>query len=242
MCLTGVFGRARRPVLASCFFITFTALIQLQVFAVSSVTLAWDPSTSTNVAGYHIYYGVASRSYTNSISVDLATTATVSGLLEGVTYYFAATALDTAGLESDFSNETSYSVPNQPPTLDLLSDLIIDEDSPQQTINLTGITSGAVSESQTLTVTATSSNPSLIPNPTVTYSSPDTAGSLIFLPAAYGFGAASITVTANDGYATVSRSFIVTVNFVNHSPTLAPLPDLTMNENAGLQTVNLSGI
>src|SRR5437879_4633464 len=117
MCLTGVFGRARRLVLASCFFITFTALLQLPVFAVSSVTLAWDPSTSTNVAGYHIYYGVASRSYTNSISVDLATTATVSGLLEGVTYYFAATALDTAGLESDFSNETSYSVPNQPPTL-----------------------------------------------------------------------------------------------------------------------------
>jgi hypothetical protein len=31
--------------------------------------------------------------------------------VEGATYYFAATAFNTAGLESDYSNEISYTVP-----------------------------------------------------------------------------------------------------------------------------------
>jgi len=40
----------------------------------------------------------------------------------------------------------------------------------QQTVNLSGITSGG--ESQTLVVTATSDNTGVIPNPIVTYTAP----------------------------------------------------------------------
>jgi hypothetical protein len=79
--------------------------------AAGSVALAWNPSSSTNVAGYKIYYGVACSVYTNAISVGNSTNATVTGLVEGATYYFAATAVDALGVESPFSNETSYSVP-----------------------------------------------------------------------------------------------------------------------------------
>ena len=84
----------------------------------ASVTLA---SPSPEVTGYRIYYGVASRSYTNTVTVGNQFTCTVSNLLPGVTYYFAATAYDGSGLESDFSNEVSYLVPSTlikgPPTL-----------------------------------------------------------------------------------------------------------------------------
>ena len=49
-----------------------------------------------------------------------------------------------------------------------------------QTVNLSGITDGETgsneAQSQTLTVTATSSNTTLIHNPTVTYTSPSTTG------------------------------------------------------------------
>src|ERR1043166_3504663 len=134
---------------------------------------------------------------------------------------------------------------NQQPTLNALSDLTINENASQQTVNLSGITSGATNENQTLTVTATSSNPGLIPNPTVSYASPNTTGSLAFTPAAFAFGTATITVTVNDGQSqnnTATRTFIETVNAVNQQPTLNALSDLTINENASQQTVNLSGI
>jgi Fibronectin type III domain len=72
------------------------------------VILAWNASISTNVVGYNVYYGVASGVYDNKISVVGSTNATVTGLVPGITYYFAATAVDTFGDESPFSNETSY--------------------------------------------------------------------------------------------------------------------------------------
>ena len=124
-------------------------------FATGSVALAWNPSISTNVAGYKIYYGVASGVYNNTIPVGNSTNVTVTGLVEGTTYYFAATAVDALGVESQFSNETSYSVPTNstpaaPPTLNPLSSLTINENAGLQTVNLGGITSGAANEAQTL--------------------------------------------------------------------------------------------
>ena len=56
---------------------------------------------------------------------------------------------------------------NQPPTLNAITNLTINENAGLQTVNLSGISSGAANENQTLTVTATSSKPILIPNPTV---------------------------------------------------------------------------
>jgi hypothetical protein len=76
--------------------------------AQSSVTLAWNPDAGTNIAGYKIYYGVASRTYTNANNIGNATNATISSLISGTIYYFAATAYDTSGLESDYSTEVVY--------------------------------------------------------------------------------------------------------------------------------------
>lgn len=88
--------------------------------AQSTVTLAWDPSPGGAIAGYRLYDGPASRTYTNVLDVGSATTATVSNLIRGTTYFFAATAYDTNGLESDYSSEVSYTVPLltiAPPTI-----------------------------------------------------------------------------------------------------------------------------
>ena len=90
-----------------------TALIT-SVQAAGSVTLAWNRSSDTNVAGYNIYYGGASGAYTNEISVGNATNATISGLVQGTAYYFAATTYAASGMESPFSSEVSYTVPIPP--------------------------------------------------------------------------------------------------------------------------------
>ena len=76
--------------------------------ATGTVTLAWDASPGTNIiAAYKVYYGVAGRMYTNVLSAGTKLTLSVSNLVVGQTYYFAATAVDTSGQESDYSNEVS---------------------------------------------------------------------------------------------------------------------------------------
>jgi len=73
-----------------------------------SVTLAWDANVEPTVAGYRLYYGNESRTYGTTMEAGPATEITVEGLLVGQTYYFAVTAYDTEGRESDYSDEVSY--------------------------------------------------------------------------------------------------------------------------------------
>jgi hypothetical protein len=75
----------------------------------ASLLLGWDPSPDPEVFGYYIYYGADRHHYTNSVAIGLPnTTATLSNLEEGVTYYLAVTSFNWAGFESEFSEEVVY--------------------------------------------------------------------------------------------------------------------------------------
>lgn len=76
-----------------------------------SVTLAWDPSLDPVVVGYAVYYGTTSGDYTSRVDVGANTTATISGLQEGHTYYLTVVAYDILGEESAPSPEITYIVP-----------------------------------------------------------------------------------------------------------------------------------
>ena len=114
---------------------------------------------------------------------------------------------------------------NQPPEFNQPIDLVLNEDAPLQSIALTGIASGDGVE-QPVRVSATSSNPGLIPDPIVSYTNSSDIGSLVIAPVANQYGAATITVTIEDGgldnnlataanNAIVSQTFEVTVTSVN---------------------------
>jgi hypothetical protein len=90
----------------------------------------------------------------------------------------------------------------------------------------------------------------VIPDPAVTYTSANSTGSLSFKPVADASGTATITVTVEDGgldgdlgtaedNAMFSRTFDVTVSPVNDDPTLATLGNVTIDEDASEQTVNV---
>ena len=81
------------------------------VKADSAVSLQWSPNADPSVVGYNIYYGGASRSYTNVVDAGVVPAANIGGLVEGKTYYFTVTAYDAFGGESDYSEETVYVVP-----------------------------------------------------------------------------------------------------------------------------------
>jgi hypothetical protein len=79
--------------------------------AAQSVTLAWDANSEPNIVGYVLRYGTTQGKPSQSINVDKTTTATVSHLASGTTYFFTVTARDSLGLESQPSNEVSYTTP-----------------------------------------------------------------------------------------------------------------------------------
>lgn len=83
-----------------------------------NVTLAWDPNSETDLAGYNIYYStltgvpVANRT---KVNIPLTTVGfvratpeyTIPNLTRGTMYYFVVTAYDTEVplLESGYSNQ-----------------------------------------------------------------------------------------------------------------------------------------
>jgi chitinase len=77
----------------------------------AEVELSWDPNQESDLAGYRIYYGTASGSHSVMVEVGNTTTYTHTDLQSGVTYYFVATAYDTSGNESDYSEEVSNTLP-----------------------------------------------------------------------------------------------------------------------------------
>ena len=84
----------------------------------NAVTLNWTPPTEnedgtplTNLAGYNIHYGKASRQYTQRISVSNPGVASyVVQDLTGGKYYFSVAAVNSHGTESPLSAEVSATV------------------------------------------------------------------------------------------------------------------------------------
>ena len=97
---------------------TIPQSLNASVISANEVALSWDDSSdNTGVAGYKVYYkqgdmsspldGTGATEGSSPIDVGDVITASVSGLTNGVTYYFAVTAYDAAGNESDDSNIVS---------------------------------------------------------------------------------------------------------------------------------------
>ena len=70
-----------------------------------SAILSWDENEEPDLLGYKIYFGNQSRNYHTVIDVGNVATKQIEGLTEGIRWYFAATAYDTAANESGYSNE-----------------------------------------------------------------------------------------------------------------------------------------
>jgi hypothetical protein len=88
--------------------IIFALSIALSAQAASTITFAWD--ASNEAAGYHVYKSpnnVFSKTSTKVCAGVTALTCTVLNVPDGLMHY-AATAYDSAGNESDFSDSISY--------------------------------------------------------------------------------------------------------------------------------------
>lgn len=144
---------------------------------------------------------VPNANYSGTVSSGLRfrawdqTTGNVGGTV-AVTSNGGSTAFSSA----DATASITVNAANDVPTIDSIANpASIAKNAGQQTIALTGITAGG-GENQTLQVTATSSNTTLIPaaNLSVSYTSPNSTGTLSYTPAADQIGTSTITVTVTD--------------------------------------------
>ncbi len=75
------------------------------------VIVSWSPNVEKDLMGYRIYYGTNGGDYTNFMDVGNVTNRTVNNLMPGTTYFFAVTAYDSAGNESEYSKEVGIELP-----------------------------------------------------------------------------------------------------------------------------------
>ncbi|MEA3547943.1 MAG: tandem-95 repeat protein [Thermodesulfobacteriota bacterium] len=197
----------------------------------AEVQFSWTPNSETNLAGYKIYYGTASRNYTEEIdvgnpgAVDNQIIYTLSGISPGITYYYASTAYDVDGFESDYSDEAVWTCPLEtvPNNIPVAEDGAIStsEDNPKS-----GVLTATDADNDTLTYSIVN-NGSM---GTVIMTNAAT-GAYIYTPAVNSFGSDNFSFKVNDG---TSDSNIATVSVdieaINDAP-VAYAATLSVNQN-----------
>ena len=73
-----------------------------------AIHLRWAPVADADLAGYRVYWGTSSGSYSGSRDVGNVTSAAIDGLGDCTVWYLAVKAYDAAGnLSASYSNEIS---------------------------------------------------------------------------------------------------------------------------------------
>jgi len=214
------------------FFVALAPILFLSpqnVYAVD-VTLAWDPNSEEDLAGYRVFCRAEGQSYDYSSPVwegtDTSCTIdeTIYELDDSITYYFVVRAFDTSGNESGDSNEVCYQ-PNVPPVLNPIGAKSVDEGS-------------------LLEFTITASDPD---GDTLTYSASNLPTGASFDPATQTFswtpgygdtGNCDILFTVTDNGTppeSDSETVTITVGDVNRPPVLNTIGAKSVDEGSLLE-------
>jgi hypothetical protein len=130
---------------------------------------------------------------------------------------------------SSISFTLTVTAVNTPPTIDSLADQTIDENG------TTGPLAFTIGDRETaadsLTLTATSSDPVLVPEGNIVLEGSGASRTVTVTPAANQSGSATITISISDNLLTTSTSFMLTVIPANALPTIESLADQTIDEN-----------
>ena len=215
----------------------FLVLFIISTFSVQNIhaaeiTLAWDQNSEPDIAGYRIYYGQESRSYTNVVDVGNYTSCVIANLEDGKTYFFAATVYNTDAYESDYSNEVSHTgsstnTTNEPPVADA---------GPMQTVaegivvTLSGVNSSDPDDGIALYEWT------LISGPYVELSGATTPEAVFTAPEVKANGISltfALTVTDYSGQSSTGTC-IVNITALNDPPTADAGPDRTVSESSNV--------
>jgi hypothetical protein len=173
-----------------------------------------------------------------------------SGAIRTVTVTPAANQFGSATITITVSDGVAASSANFLLTVNAVNGLPVISPIADQGLNENGATppiAFTIGDTQTsaanLTLAGSSSNLGLVAGAGIVFGAAGANRTVTITPQANQFGFAAITITVADAAGGVaSASFLLTVNSVNVAPTLDPISNLTIDENAGPQLINLSGI
>ncbi len=94
-----------------------------------AVSLQWDPNQEPDLAGYRVHVVHVAAASTNIVEAGLTNSAAVNGLAPGQAYRFFVTAYNVDGIESDPSNEVSFTepFPNISPVIEPIPAITVEE-------------------------------------------------------------------------------------------------------------------
>jgi len=125
----------------------------------NSATLQWAANQESDLAGYLIYHGTTSGSYSNFQNSGMTTTYQYTNLESNKTHYFAVTAYDTSGNESPPSLEVSKTMTGTDSVLSIsISGGGTVTSSPTGISCSTSTCSGTFPQGSSVTLTATPSS------------------------------------------------------------------------------------
>jgi hypothetical protein len=189
--------------------------------AVGSLTLTGTSSDQTLIPNANIVVGGSGANRT--------VTVTPAPNANGGPVTITLTVSDGSGSAVDTFTITINAL-NDAPTVTAIADQVIDEDTS------TGALAFTIGDVETpvasLTVTATSSDTTLIPNANVVIGGAGASRTVTVTPAAnQSGGPVTITVSVSDGVNTTIETFTITVNDVNDLPTITAIGDVTIDED-----------
>nr|MBP7142656.1 tandem-95 repeat protein [Opitutaceae bacterium] len=115
------------------------------------------------------------------------------------------------------------------PTISQIADVTLSVNGSTSAIPFS--VSHATTPAASLIVTASSSDPVLLPLSGILLGGSEVNRTVSVTPAAGRTGSATVTIVVSDGTLSASESFLVTVNEVNSAPTISPIGDRTINVN-----------
>src|SRR6266498_2100239 len=120
---------------------------------------------------------------------------------------------------------------NDAPTISSIANQTINEDAATAAIAFT--VGDLETAAGSLTVSGSSSNPTLVPNGNIVFGGSGTSRTVTVTPAAGQTGTATLTVTVSDGALTASDTFVLMVNpSGNTPPTISGISDVAINEDS----------
>nr|WP_263013019.1 tandem-95 repeat protein [Ancylothrix sp. D3o] len=119
---------------------------------------------------------------------------------------------------------------NDAPTISAITAQSTNEDTATAAISFTIGDVETLPDS--LILTATSSDTSLIPNSNIVFGGTGNNRTVSLTPAANQNGTATITINVSDGTTVTSTNFVLTVNAVNDAPVFSSTPITTGNQNS----------
>jgi hypothetical protein len=207
--------------------VAFTATLVGVLLPVSALAqtdtlnLVWDASSSTDIDHYNVYVGTSTGAYDLAVRT-VSDTAYTFASTPGVRYYFAVSAVSTAGLESPISGEISGAVPFVFPVVSRVDTVglsisavrmtAVDPDGGTLRFSHTGLPLGLALDSVTGIISGT--------------------------PAS--IGTYNVTIFVSDGLSISSTSFGWTVRGPGSGDSMAPRLSIT-SHSAG-QRVNVASI